>query len=72
MKLLEFMTTKYVHSDFHIKDNLHVIGTCGECVQFKAIANPAAFEGVCKSNAHLTPHDCDADFGCIHFEPKDK
>ena len=51
-------------------DGLHVIGTCGECklIGDKAITLSQHGTFFCSINGRYEKED----FGCIHFEPKNK
>lgn len=47
-------------------ENLHVIGTCGECEHYKMFGSPSQID-ICG----LLRIESKPDFGCIHWEKKD-
>jgi len=66
MRIEEFIQSNFGLDE--IPEGLHVIGTCGECKyhdgETKHYETTCSFEG--------NDLNTKKDFGCIHFEPKDK
>jgi len=72
MKLNKFLDL-YEKSGLSLKEdsNLHVIGTCGDCLEYVFSGAPEIDLGTCDSLEESTPGRCFPNFGCIHFEKKE-